>query len=380
MPLIVISISMFVLFLVQAYVYRMTWKKNLSVEVFFDQDSVNEGENVHIIESVDNNKWNSVISLKVNLNIDKHIRFLNQENTVLTDRSCHSEVFAMTPHSKVMRKMNCFCAKRGYYRIENVFLVSNDLFYTQRLTETVSQDAALYVYPGSVDQADFSIVAERILGQIFTRKQMLDDPFEFRGIRQYEPFDPMRSINWKLSAKVGDLRVNLYENTAEQEVRILLDVGCDMLLQQESLIEEAIRIASALAEKFIDCGIVTSLAANGVDVISGIPFSVMGGAGEHHEIAVKQGLARLAVGSGHAEIPMSQVLQREAEDMERSGKVMACILISSEADASVVSEWNRICSGRELNWWIMPVHRREEGYISEMQRSEVIYWRVPYGK
>ena len=40
----------------------------------------------------------------------------------------------------------------------------------------------------------------------------MEDPFEYRGIREYQPYDDMRSVNWKATAKTGDLKVNQNTN------------------------------------------------------------------------------------------------------------------------------------------------------------------------
>ena len=58
-------------------------------------------------------------------------------------------------------------------------------------------------------------------------KFIFEDPFEFKGIRNYTTSDPMKKINWSASAKTGELMVNNYYDTTSRHVTIFLDVVND---------------------------------------------------------------------------------------------------------------------------------------------------------
>ncbi len=49
------------------------------------------------------------------------------------------------------------------------------------------------------------------------------DGFDFYGLREYVPGDVYRAINWKASAKTGDLMVNQFERTTSTEITFLID-------------------------------------------------------------------------------------------------------------------------------------------------------------
>jgi uncharacterized protein (DUF58 family) len=61
-------------------------------------------------------------------------------------------------------------------------------------------------------------------GVMQTKRQFLEDPFEYRGMREYQPYDDMKSINWKATAKTGDFKVNLHDFTTVRSVRIFLNL------------------------------------------------------------------------------------------------------------------------------------------------------------
>jgi uncharacterized protein (DUF58 family) len=86
---------------------------------------------------------------------------------------------------------------------------------------------------------------------IVSQSKLLLDPFEFAGIREYRREDPMNRINWKASARTGELMVNQPDATTEHHVTILLDLDDPYILKNEALLEESIRITAGLAAQLI---------------------------------------------------------------------------------------------------------------------------------
>ena len=74
-------------------------------------------------------------------------------------------------------------------------------------------------------------------GEMLTRRHLLEDPFEYRGIREYQPYDDMRSINWKATAKTGDFKVNQMGYTSLKSVRIFFNIQDDNILKKEEAVE-----------------------------------------------------------------------------------------------------------------------------------------------
>ena len=76
---------------------------------------------------------------------------------------------------------------------------------------------------------------------------MLEDPFAFAAIRDYTPDDPMKTINWKASARTGSLMVNTFTSTVSSGVRVFLDVRMDPeQAYGEDLREDAVALAASL--------------------------------------------------------------------------------------------------------------------------------------
>lgn len=82
---------------------------------------------------------------------------------------------------------------------------------------------------------------------------------------EYDTHDTMNMINWKASARTGQLMVNQYKETMCQSVCILANVEPEGMLKQELLSEITISMASGLAQYLISQKINVSLISNGVE-------------------------------------------------------------------------------------------------------------------
>ena len=88
-------------------------------------------------------------------------------------------------------------------------------------------ETGLYVYAANTDCSFLLYAVETILGERESARRVYEDPFAFSSIRPYTIQDPMKSINWKATAKTGDLMVNTYASTTAMRVKIFLDVSVD---------------------------------------------------------------------------------------------------------------------------------------------------------
>lgn len=79
---------------------------------------------------------------------------------------------------------------------------------------------------------------------------------DFKEIREYRPGDPVKSINWKASARKGELLVNEYEREGKKTVMFYVDARKEMAVGSfiENPLEYAISLVSSLAYYFLRRG------------------------------------------------------------------------------------------------------------------------------
>ena len=79
----------------------------------------------------------------------------------------------------------------------------------------------------------------------------------FFGVRTYQPGDPLRWINWRMSARhSSDYYVNEFEPERIADVGLILDIRQrnDVLVQGKPLLEHSVSAMSSLAAAFLDDG------------------------------------------------------------------------------------------------------------------------------
>ena len=72
----------------------------------------------------------------------------------------------------------------------------------------------------------------------------------------------MNTINWKASAKSGELMVNSHDYTSSIQVHIYLNLERISLLLHNDIMEESICLASAFAAALIRQGLPVSISYN----------------------------------------------------------------------------------------------------------------------
>ncbi len=152
--------------------------------------------------------------------------------------------------------------KRGYYKVEEADITAFSLLYRKRYSQALTTNAAIYVYPAQVNVSETMTVCERMLGIMQCSRHLYEDPFTFRGIREYTTSDPMKTINWKASARTGGLMVNTFDSVMTQKVMLYLDVEDGGILKQEELVEESIALAASLIRKCMRQGMEAGLLTN----------------------------------------------------------------------------------------------------------------------
>lgn len=120
----------------------------------------------------------------------------------------------------------------------------------------------------------------------------------FWGIREYQPHDPRRQINWRRTARSErELYTNLFEQERVADVGLILDSRerTNIIGDGDSLFEHAVRATAALAENFLDDGNRVSLLVYG----SGIG-RVYPGYGRLQRNRILHELARATPGMNYA--------------------------------------------------------------------------------
>ena len=267
--------------------------------------------------------------------------------------------------------------KRGIYTIHGIDLISNNLFITTKYVKIIEDTEMMTVYPRLVSAEEYSIPFQKMMGDIVTRRFMLEDPFLFKGIREYQPYDSMKSINYKASARAGKWLVNMYDYTVSQKVTILLNMDRANQYYDNRLYENSIRMAASLTAAFEQEAIPVELISNGKDVFTGEPVTVESGCGTGHMHTLFESLARLEISEEVEDL--SPVLEKAAEDLDADHMFL---VISPFFGPDFVAAYEKLSAVHPSTEWILPVVLSDlndpafHGQMLASSHRNVYLWKV----
>lgn len=188
--------------------------------------------------------------------------------------------------------------RRGLYSIGPLRLQTGDVFGMREQPLAGGAADTLTIFPEVVPLPELGLPAALPFGAQPLKQSLFTDPARPGGVRNYQPGDPPRQVDWKSSARVGSLQVRRHEpaiarttlialafSRAEYPVRYVYD-------SLERAIVTAASIAADLSARRQPVGLCTS----GVDPLAqqqATPIAPDTGRG--HIIAILKLLGRLEV-------------------------------------------------------------------------------------
>ena len=243
--------------------YKHRWSKEITVKLWFETDAVYAGQQTRLYEVIENRKAMPVPVLEVGFHTRKELVFVDVDNTNVSDYCYKRDVFSVLGRQKITRELPVRCTKRGKYIASDADIMTHTLLFRRRYSKGIGTEAVLYVYPKMTQVSEIMTVCESMLGTLQCAKRLYEDPFAFRSIRDYTMDDPMKSINWKASARTGALMVNTFDSVRSQKAMIFLDVEDRGILRYEDLVEESIALAATLMRRLLRQHIEVGFVYNG---------------------------------------------------------------------------------------------------------------------
>lgn len=261
--IIVLLLGVFLVSALWGAYYKFHWAKDVTVRLWFETDAVYAGQETKLYELIENRKSMPVPVLEVGFHTRKELDFADVENTNVSDYIYKRDVFSVLGRQRITREIPVKCTKRGRYLASDADITTHTLLYGKYYSKAIGTEAEIYVYPKMTDVSEIVTVCERMLGTLQCAKRLYEDPFAFRTIRSYTTDDPMKTINWKASAKTGTLMVNTFDSVRSQKAMIFLDVEDTGILKYEDLVEESIALAATIMRRLMRQNIEVGFVYNG---------------------------------------------------------------------------------------------------------------------
>ena len=139
--------------------------------------------------------------------------------------------------------------ERGEYYFGNLNVFTSTPLKLVKRRQRFQKEQMVKVYPSFIQMKKYDFMAiDRKIAQPGLKKiRKIGHTMEFEQIRDYVPGDDVRSINWKATAKQGDLMVNQYQDERSQPVYSVIDTGRTMKMPFNHLKLLDYAVNSALA-------------------------------------------------------------------------------------------------------------------------------------
>lgn len=235
----------------------------------FSVSAAHAGQEVQLVETVGNYSAFIIPWLRLESRISPYLRLGQQNNVLVSHDAYFTSLFTLMPHQQIRRTHRVTLLRRGVYDLGGTALTAGDLLGIFRYIQNQHLSARIMVYPGLVDENELPPLISRQLGELSRRRQLLQDPFLIRGIRDYVPGDPVRDIHWPATAKIGTPQLRLHDNSARTRLMVILNVQTQAVQwqnrpteQTEELLEYAISLAATACVRSLEQGLCAGFAAN----------------------------------------------------------------------------------------------------------------------
>jgi len=331
----------------QMYVYRRIWSRNLYFDMQTSNPAVFEGEKITLTDSLINANRLPLPWIHISYKLSRCFQYMEGINKKIARGERRSLVFVVGVRKTMSVKSSVVCARRGHYHASNLLITSNNLLMTHYETEKRDLRFTQLVYPKIVDYPEAMIPFKRMLGDVTVRRFIDPDPFTFKGIREYQPYDAFRQINWSAAVKTGVLMSNIYDFTVTQDITIFLNLQRYNRFERSFVHEEAIRLAAFYCRACIGMGIPVSLVCPARD---GKPMRITGGLSRAHLETIYAALAYIDLTIWNASVI----------DYLPSVSDRAAVLISSYHDNDMREKFFSMRERCEGSLWVIPYYGLDE--------------------
>ena len=148
-------------------------------------------------------------------------------------------------------ELTLHCGRWGAFRVGPAIVRARDALGFHAWESEIGGPHPLRVYP-SVET--MRALLEPLETQVYIGNQVArtrGDGIEFADIREWTPGDRVRRVNWRASARRGDLWVNEQHPERNTDIVLFLDTFSDVSLGPRGTLDLTVRAAASLAHRYL---------------------------------------------------------------------------------------------------------------------------------
>jgi uncharacterized protein (DUF58 family) len=163
-----------------------------------------------------------------------------------------ARAFVLRPDEERTAELKLRCERWGAFSVGPLLIRSRDTLGFRSWEREVGEKQTLRVYPS--EESLRSLVAP-LETQVFAGNQVSrarGEGIEFADLREWQPGDRLRRVNWRATALRGDLWVNEQHLERNTDVVLFLDTFGEVRVEGRSTNDRAVRAAATLAHRYLE--------------------------------------------------------------------------------------------------------------------------------
>ncbi len=198
-----------------------------------------------------NSDFNAVpVRIKSNYKFTTHVEVID-EIPVQFQKRDFLKKGSISPKSILDFEYSLRPVKRGEYVFGNLYVYAMTRIGFAKRRYSFDKAAMVKVYPSFIQMKKYDFLAiDNKLTQIGLKKiRRIGHTMEFEQIKEYVIGDDVRTINWKASAKHGNLMINQFQDEKSQPIYSIIDASrvMKMPFKELSLLDYAVNSTLAFS-------------------------------------------------------------------------------------------------------------------------------------
>lgn len=206
---------------------RARGQGRLEASLELSKDLVEPGEQTELIVTVSNRARTLVPFLKLNIRLPRGVTAASTEKLRHMKLIDADEIVMSTwaaPMQRLRLRVPVFAERRGRYLFESVAISEGDFLGLKERRDEFRVFTELIVVPREAPKRMLRQIPGSFPGDLSVKRFLFEDPVLTVGCREYTGSEPMKSIAWSASARVGSLMVKQYDHTMDASVVVVLNV------------------------------------------------------------------------------------------------------------------------------------------------------------
>jgi len=219
-----------------------------------------------------------------------------------------SDTYIM-PRQRLTRTLKAALPKRGLYHFRGATLTVGSFIGLSEKTKDFHLLREVVVPPKPVETREFKGLLGRYIGDISVYMFLLEDPILTIGFRDYTEHDPMRSICWRQTARLGKLMVKNFDRTLDLTATVIMNLDSSVVEGLEAVFSMARTVCEYLDTMEVPYRFVTNASVAATMGRAVIPD----GFGGDHLVSVLELLGRATYSNFESQANMLARIAKGAE-------------------------------------------------------------------